>query len=145
VRLRHLLLPALALVLGCGDSLNYAPVSGKITMDGRPLPDVVVFFQPTGKVNPGPGSAGRTDAEGRYSLEGDGNQRNGALVGTHRVEIHPAVDGSAEGEKHPPPTVRIPIRYNQESELTFEVKPGKNEANFNLSSQEAPVQGGLRR
>src|SRR6478672_13610229 len=58
-----LLLVALA---GCGQSgPQIAPVHGHVKLDGQPLANADVQFQPEGSQRP---SSGRTDAEGRYDL-----------------------------------------------------------------------------
>jgi hypothetical protein len=134
MRLHGLLGCGLLLIVGCGDS-SHALVSGKITMDGKPLADAAVMFQPMGgKMNPGAGSSGRTDANGEYTLEVIGGGK-GAVIGKHRVEIHPTVDGSADDDRPRPPKMKIPLKFNLQSTLTYEVKPGNNTANFDLSSK----------
>ena len=51
---------ALTSILGCGDS-KVASVSGTVKLDGEPLANAVVIFQPLGggEMNPGVGSIGR--------------------------------------------------------------------------------------
>ena len=45
------------------------PVSGRVTLDDQPLANAVVLFEPiTGNTNPGMGSVGRTDSDGRFVL-----------------------------------------------------------------------------
>ena len=132
MRTRALLLFGLAWIVGCGSS-KYAPVSGTVRMDGKPLADVAVIFQPIGKtLNPGPGSSGRTNAQGEYTLEVMGGEGRGAVIGPHRVEIHPTVE--ADGSRKAP-KIQIPRKYNYTSELKFEVKPDGNTADFNLTSK----------
>jgi len=50
------------------------------------------------------------------------------------VEVNPTVDGP-DDDKRPAPRMRIPTKYNLKSELKFEVRPGPNTANFELSSR----------
>ena len=84
MRTHTLLAVPLLLAVGCsGPGFDFVPVSGRVTKNGQPLANVRVTFQPEGE-NPGPGSAGTTDADGRYTLvvssqqyQGDGA---GALV-----------------------------------------------------------------
>src|SRR5262249_34965527 len=87
----RLALLALALpAVGCGGGPKVAPVSGRVTLDGQPLAGASVNFQPLSdgnNLNPGPGSYGKTDADGRYSLRVVVDDRPGAFVGKHRVEI----------------------------------------------------------
>jgi len=75
---------------GCGNGERYAPVSGTITLDNQPLADASVLFEPlpVGDLDPpGKSSAGKTDAEGKYTLQSPAGHRNGAVVGRHRVRI----------------------------------------------------------
>ncbi len=80
--------------LGCSDGLNTAEVSGRITFQGQPLVGAAIATQPIAKEdrNPGPGSFGETDAEGRYQLELVKPAKPGAIVGEHRVLITPQAD-----------------------------------------------------
>jgi hypothetical protein len=140
MRTRTVPLVGLVLVLGCGEpAIKHAPVSGTVTMDGKPLPNVAVSFQPIGDtMNPGAGSSARTNERGEYTLQVIGGGP-GAVIGWHRVEINPPVEGPPEGrvddDRHSPLRFRIHPRYNLRSELKFEVKPGPNEANFDLKSK----------
>jgi hypothetical protein len=127
--MRFLLLFGLLLALGCSDS-RFAPVSGTVTMDGKRLPNVVVMFQPIGgSGKPGPGSTGPTNENGEYHLEAIGGVAHGAVVGWHQVQIH-----RVEGVKNPVPVEKL-RRYMYTSELKYEVKPGNNTINIELTSQ----------
>ncbi len=79
----------LLLTAGCGGSAySTAPVSGQVTLDGEPVENATVTFTPIGGASElGPGSTGRTDAAGNYSLELVGEESPGAIVGTHRVTM----------------------------------------------------------
>src|SRR5436190_410017 len=81
----------LMLIVGCGSGSKVAPVSGVITLDGKPLPNAHVAFQPEagkGSINAGTGSSGVTDASGKYTLRMADSDQVGAVLGTHRVEIN---------------------------------------------------------
>ena len=70
--------------------IKYAAVSGKVTLDGKPLARAGVTFQPIGSkdnLNPGEGSAAKTDDNGEYTLVLVFQAKKGAVVGKHRVEI----------------------------------------------------------
>ena len=131
----HLLLCcALLGTLGCGTGRNTATVSGRVTLDGAPLADARVNFQPTGESKePGIGSYGRTNANGEYSLTLIDDKGEGAIVGMHRVMIKAVPAGRAENDdKTPAGKDRVPPEYNLNSTLTFEVKPGHNTADWPL-------------
>jgi hypothetical protein len=80
---------ALVALAGCGEGLPVAPASGVVLLDGAPFANVTVISQPiaTDSPNPGPGSFGRTDAEGRFDLELVKPAIRGAVIGEHRVMI----------------------------------------------------------
>jgi hypothetical protein len=86
------LLWMLVALAGCGQGLPVAPASGVVLLDGTPLANASVTTQPiaTDSPNPGPGSFGRTDAEGRFELEVVKPAIRGAIIGEHRVLIRPA-------------------------------------------------------
>jgi hypothetical protein len=134
----RLLLCGVVLALGCG-GLKTAPVSGTVKMDGKPLPNASVTFQPLGEgnMNPGPGSYAKTNENGEYSLAVDPSTR-GAVPGKHRVEISCLIDDGQDkpGEdRHTKQKDRVPPQYNIRSTLTFEVKPGPNTADWDLKSK----------
>jgi hypothetical protein len=81
----------LLLCAGCGKGLPVAPVSGTVTLGGKPLAGATITTQPIAvdSRNPGPGSFGRTDAEGRFELELVQPAVKGAIIGGHRVMISP--------------------------------------------------------
>jgi hypothetical protein len=140
MRARLLLGLGAVLALGCGARI--APVSGKVTLNGQPLPHASVSFQPIappGVTDPGPGSAGTTDEKGEYTLQTSTGQK-GALVGKHRVRISLLRQEVAEGDQRPPrggwPLAnKVPRKYNDDSTLEIEVPSGgKNDADFPLTS-----------
>jgi hypothetical protein len=129
----------LAACIGCPSRASVAPVSGVITLDGKPLPNAHVAFQPTvsaGEKPPGPGSYGNTDSSGAYSLRLMDNDEPGAVIGSHRVEIRLKTESDDRDPKSRPPAKNLPLRYNSQSELQFKVEPGGSKAaNFDLKSQ----------
>jgi hypothetical protein len=133
---------ALASVLGCGDS-KVASVSGTVKLDGEPLANAVVIFQPLGdgKINPGVGSIGRTNEKGEYRLRLISGG-NGAVRGMHRVEVSCPIDdgqNSPDEDRATKPPNKIPDRYHAESNVTYEVKAGDNKADFDLTSNKPVV------
>ena len=135
LRIVLLLLPVVA-TSGCWNSSKYplAPVSGVVTLDGEPLGNAFVNFQPKG----GPSSKGITNAEGRYSLITiDGAE--GAVVGPHTVSIYSvhSQEAAAESDLDLPttPKERVPDRYNYNTTLTFEVPAdGTTTADWDLKT-----------
>lgn len=137
------ILVALALsIAGCGAE-GAVPVSGRVTLDGKPLPGVHVSFQPQNAAEDAPGgSYAVTDADGKYQLRLVDSDQPGAAPGKHRVEIvakaGPTDDTDRRG-RPPPVSVVVPERYNRFSELSFDVPAsGTDAANFDLQSGNPP-------
>jgi hypothetical protein len=126
---RAVLVPFLALAAGCGGE-KFAPVSGRVTLNGKPLIGATVSFQPVapdGSANAAPGSVGKTGANGEYILTGS-DGRAGAWVGKHRVMIT-LVTEVAEADARPPrggwpQKEKVPAKYNSASKETYEVPAG---------------------
>jgi hypothetical protein len=142
----------LAAVVGCGDEkMKYVSVSGVVKLNGKPYPNAIVTFQPVGgkdNQNPGRGSTGITDENGRYVLKTDGDQR-GALVGLHQVKIRtqgevvgydPTV-GSPDNAPGPEKGKIDPIPTDWRSlsdKHVFEVPAeGTDQANFDITNPRA--------
>ncbi len=126
--------------IGCGPSI--APVSGRITLDKKPLVNALVSFQPeSDSMNPGPGSQGRTDANGAFTLHLLTKDQKGAILGKHKVSIT-AYEGDdaavpSSGSDMPFRKALVPKKYNAESTLYFDVPAGgTSSANFDLDSTE---------
>jgi hypothetical protein len=123
----------LVALTGCGSSgPEIAYVTGKVTMDGKPLPNAAVVFVPE---NGRPAGA-RTDEDGTYVLN-FAQGRKGAIPGasTIRIMTFRDADQDENGQPIPGSPETVPARYNTESTLTFEVVPKKkNVANFDLES-----------
>lgn len=135
---RHWTPLLLLMMMGCGESYRLAPVSGKVTLNDKPLANADVHFQPIGSkdnTNPGPGSHGKTDANGRYTLRVDAHQA-GAVVGKHRVMIYAYEGASRQADAGGGRKMRdrVPLRYNENSKETCDVpREGKTDADFALT------------
>ncbi|HEX5472522.1 MAG TPA: carboxypeptidase regulatory-like domain-containing protein [Lacipirellulaceae bacterium] len=115
----------LVALMGCTQSgPQIAPVHGRVTLDGQPLKYAGVVFRSPGK-NP---SGGTTDENGNYELIYKLGVK-GAPVGMNQVSI-------LQDTRRVPGPQRVPARYNEKSELQHEVKPGDNEINFPLTTDE---------
>jgi hypothetical protein len=126
----------LAAAAGCGGEgkISTAPVSGVVTLNGAPLANASISFQPIAGGNPGPPSSDQTDEEGNFTLHfADGKE--GAVVGKHKVLIStrkmspsaPNSDSEVEVEKE-----QVPKMY-LETPPVFDVpKEGTDAAAFHL-------------
>jgi hypothetical protein len=71
---------------GCKCGREFAEVHGAITQDGKPLDNVEVVFMPDPEQgNKGPRASAYTDSQGRFKLRCEKAERDGALLGMHRV------------------------------------------------------------
>jgi hypothetical protein len=135
-----LLLLVFAAGCGGGDALPRERVSGKVTLDGKPLPTGSIQFLPEGggdARNPAL-SAGATINEGDYDIP----RQSGLLPGNYKVTISAAAGGAAApaneapGPAQAPAQDIVPEKYNKDSTLTAEVKAGgENTFNFDLTSK----------
>jgi len=116
-------------VVGCGGSFNVGTVTGKVTLDGQPLPGALVTFSPTAGGSP---SAGRTDVRGTYTLQYTRDVQ-GAELGEHLVSVSTFSEGDPDSDP-PTPTVpeKVPAKYNEKSQLKQTVSKGVNTINLAL-------------
>ncbi len=143
VRMQSRLLLGFAVVFAMGCNSNkFAPVSGKVTLNGTPLSKATVSFQPMappGSIEAGEGSTGKTNEKGEFTLKSS-TGKSGAFVGNHRVSISALDQQIGEHDGRPPrggwPMAdKVPSRYNAKSELTFPVPSGgTNKADFDLTA-----------
>jgi hypothetical protein len=128
---RSLLLLAL-LAAGCSrQDPNKGEVKGMVMIDGQPAASGAVTFTP---VDGQSSTSGGKIMDGQYSVQ--------ASTGTARVAIRvPKVVGERKLYDTADSPVRqvlkesLPSQYNDSTTLTFDVKPGLNEHNFELKSK----------
>jgi hypothetical protein len=136
----HLYLGSLLVIgaAGCGGGgggFKVAPVSGVVTLNGVPLANAMVRFQPDATGNPGPPSIGETDDQGNFILTFSDGQE-GAVVGPHKVYISTRkMQANAENsdiETEIAPEL-VPANYRT-APPTFDVpKGGTTSAKFELA------------
>ncbi|HTN03270.1 MAG TPA: hypothetical protein VL132_15380 [Planctomycetaceae bacterium] len=131
-----ILLLALSGCGGVGDQPELGLVTGTVMLDNEPLSGIAVTFLPDN----GRPATGTTDENGDYKLIYIG-KTPGCKVGHSRVEIGYAEEEDEGVETEGDDAVQtpgdteqkdIPARYNAESELEADVKPGENVFNFDL-------------
>lgn len=121
---RFSLLVLLVGAIGCGSGGEFgvASAGGTVTLNDKPVPDLVVTFTPqaaAGNANPGKSATGRTDAQGKFTLS-TYSMGDGAIVGTHKVTVN--LDGP-----NPKPPGKLP------KDFALEVKSGKNDFEVKLT------------
>lgn len=127
---------ASAVAAGCRSGIELLPVSGVVTLDGKPVEQATVLFKP----ETGPVAYGQTDAAGRFELSTAG--RKGAVPGKHLVSITKTkVTGVGNDEMVDPEKVKtewiVPQKYTdpEKSGLTAEVARGKTTFEYHLKSK----------
>lgn len=129
--------PLMVSTLGCGSGNKGAVVAGDVTLDGQPLAEGAIKFIPL------PGTSGAVTGteikDGKYKLRAE----TGAGIGPNRVEIT-AMRKSGKMVQAPmgPPGTMVEMevsavapRFNTASTLTYDVKPGENNADFAVESK----------
>ncbi len=72
------------LIAGCGPRRpKTVPVTGVVTLDGKPVQGASVMFSPEGEGRP---AMGETDQEGKFSLK-TFDPGDGAILGKHQVTV----------------------------------------------------------
>ncbi|MCA9021702.1 MAG: carboxypeptidase regulatory-like domain-containing protein, partial [Planctomycetaceae bacterium] len=117
---------------GCGGGGEPIPelgqVTGVVTMDGAPLSNAKIIFEPQQASDKARrrASSATTQTDGSYTLEYNSDAA-GATPGTHKVMILKMPDNPDDAG-----TQLVPAKYNDKTELTAEVKTGENSFNFDL-------------
>lgn len=133
-------LAALLALAGCGGSAT-GDVSGTVTVDGKtPAEGSSITFVPAEGTKSAGG--GQLIENGKYAVK--------LPTGKYKVEIRaprslkgakaaPAGDGPQPGGPGPggPANIEesLPAKYNDKTELTFEVNAGANEKNWDLTTK----------
>jgi hypothetical protein len=126
------LLVLVAASLGCGkQDPNRGQVTGAVEVDGQPVAKGSIDFKPID------GNSATTSGDiidGRYTVN--------ANIGPSKVAINiPKVVGERKLYDTPDSPVRpvfgesLPPQYNEQTTLTYDVKPGENEQNFSLKTK----------
>lgn len=109
-------------VTGCGSKYDVVPVSGTIFFNGEPLSGATILTQPVGKAaennKTGPGSFGKTDEDGKFSLELQNEPTPGAVPGECVILI--TEKGHADD-----PTSDVITRDDLRSRIPDEYRTGK--------------------
>jgi hypothetical protein len=120
----------LLLLAGCAAKPLVGTISGEVTFDGKPVEDGRITLIPVdGKSQP----AGDVIKEGKFEIKNaplgqmkveiNGNKKTGRKIKAYDTPESPVSDEIVE---------LIPQRYNANSELTLDVKPGPQRVPYDL-------------
>lgn len=132
------LLSCAALLLstcGCGNS-GEATVSGLVTLDGSIVPGAKISFVPA---EGGTQAYALSDGSGNYEVYT--GQLPGLKPGEYKVTLvarqKPTIEKTESGGAPPAGAAITPKRYSRTdtSGLSFQIQPGANEINLELTSQ----------
>ncbi|MGE0758895.1 MAG: hypothetical protein AB7O38_17870, partial [Pirellulaceae bacterium] len=142
-QVRHLAcllgMTASLLATGCGDDgPELHPVSGTVTLEGKPLANAGVMFFPRGTTR-GNTCVAMTDADGKYTLKPENRSGEGAPEGTFAVTISKMKDPPAAAGDQPAAaetgleeTLSPKYWDSAQSILQATVAPGPNTIDFEL-------------
>jgi len=88
------LLGASLVAAGCPQAPGLVPVSGRVTLDDKPVEQMIVNLTPLGDTQ-GNGALACTDSEGRFTLL-DSRGAAGAYVGEYKVSFYPSAGRSKQ-------------------------------------------------
>lgn len=125
-------LAGLWLLASCSSSPPRGIIHGEVTFDGQPVEDGTILFEPEsgqGQTAGGPIKDGKFTAEapvGKMRVRIHGNKKTGRRYKVYDTPESPLVDEVVE---------LLPPKFNVNSELTLEVKPGEQQVPFHLKSR----------
>ena len=134
------LLVALALIApACSgyEGPELAPVTGKVTYQGKTITQGIVSFQPASP--DGTPATGTIGPDGTYSLQTV--DADGARLGEYRVAISARKEPETRPDTATPPLKKMPVVESQlplkyedldKAQLTRKVNSGRNTINFDL-------------
>jgi len=121
-----------AVAPGCSkQNPNRGQVTGTVEVDGQPAATGSISFTP---IDGNTAGTGGSITDGRYVVD--------ANIGPSKVAINiPKVVGerklynTPDSPKMPITEEALPPQYNEQTTLTYDVKPGSNEKNFSLKTK----------
>jgi hypothetical protein len=126
------------LAIGCGRTdFNRGAMRGKVTLDGQPVERGSILFLSTGGEKRTASSTDITNGEYQIPLA------IGPAVGNNRVEIRAMRKTGRKVAKHvggsnemvDEQVEAVAARFNLQSTLEYDVQPGNNTADFQVTSQ----------
>ena len=125
------LVAASVVFTGCsGDSTRFA-VEGEVTLDGEPAKTGAISFYPVDNVGT-PVGGGIQD--GQYSVQVPFGEKK-VQVRVSKVIGKQRLYDTADSPIKEVMTEALPPKYNSETELRLNVKPGENRQDYDLTTQ----------
>lgn len=128
---------------GCGGEPTLYPVTGGVTLGGKPYERLIVYFRPiNSKVNTYNMGVGETDDQGNLLLRSTAG--NGLAAGKYRVSFSCMTivgsgktintDEKADDNRNVVVVERVPAPYNsqEDSPVEFQITRGANEFIFDI-------------
>jgi hypothetical protein len=130
---RFLVSSSLIVLLGALSACNRGPavgkVSGEVTLDGTPLKEGNILFTPID----GQGqTAGDKITDGKFTIEVPVAKMQVQITSSEVIGKEPAYAGDPNSPMMDKLRERIPTRYNAQSVLTIDVKPGPQTVKYEL-------------
>jgi hypothetical protein len=120
---------AVALVMGCAGEGDYGEVYGTVSYDGKLIEEGQIKFVPADGKGP---SAGGVIKDGKYTATKVPVGNTKVSISGSKVVGKKKVYDTPNSPEMPLTAELLPTKYNDKSDLTFEVKRGNNEKNWEL-------------
>lgn len=123
----HCLLSSLFILAGCGSTYD-STISGKVVMNGSPLPKGTVSFHP---VAGGPVATGAIQSDGTFTIQTA--TKEGLQPGEYKVTVV-ATDPPPPGDDENPGTLLTAPEFGRidSTPLSFTVEAGANDFEFSV-------------
>gem|GEM_PF-237125 len=123
-----------ALCLTACQKSNLLDVSGAVTLDGAPLADGTIQFQPADGKGP---SAGANILDGQYRVKVTAGEKKVQILGFKTIGEKRYIENDPSTPMVPIKKPIVPKKYNEESTLVSSIAPDKVEQNFELHTEPA--------
>lgn len=129
-----LVLAALLALSGCGESVTEITVSGKVTVDGEPIPTGAInFVDPAGIIPTG----GGVIKDGSYTAQVQPGEKVVMVLGNKLIGQEPLYEGVADSPMRDKYEMVTPEAYNAAhlSPLKATISESQEDLNFELDSK----------
>lgn len=139
--IRVCLLTLVVVASGCGSRSRTSPVTGTVTLDGKPLAGASIQFVPQGA---GRDATGETDAGGQFVMS-TFQPRDGVMPGSYKVTISPPSGVADTTQYASAEDAMTASKAPVKRAATGPAFPGKySRPDQTPLTQEVPVQGQLK-